>query len=80
MKIYVQEACDPDCGETYRARELAFNFKRSPEGGVIGAQCECKCDFPTVELHFTYLDEVKNMKDALEQLYKTWEEELKIEK
>lgn len=80
MKIYVQEACDPDCGEIYRARELTFSFKRSLEGGVIGAQCKCKCDYPVIEIHFTYLDEVKKMKEALDKLYKTWEEELKIEK
>ena len=73
MKLFVNEAADVSCGETYRAQYIRFLFKQDEVGLMFPNEGNCKFDFEHIAVQFTYLNEIKELIDKLNEMYKEWE-------
>ena len=73
MKLFVNEAADISCGETYRAQYVRFLFKQDEIGLIFPNEGKCKFDFEHIAIQFTYLNEIKELIKQLNEIYNTWE-------
>lgn len=73
MKLFVNEAADVSCGETYRAQCVRFLFKQDEIGLMFPNEGNCKFDFEHIAVQFTHLNEIEELINKLTEMHKEWE-------